>query len=905
MMYSGSLTPADVTAGKLDLAASSSLTADDLAQWCARVSLALPTEEDQALGIFTGPGRNFLLAAVFRTEAAPLFECILLPRKVLQQAAGDLDPFVALAVESFRQEPLPLPARLMPLDVPSLLPWSQAERAAHFQILLAEVGGVFEHALDLLGAALDEHRLLITGYRGGLRQRIDLIQGLMALLPALARAELTFSTCAGSAAGDARIVFADSPLETERWVVDLSAPVWPDFSTVTRRAYLQLLRRWWADDPEALLKALEAVEPAAAALLSDQNFVESLDVIAEQITLDEQVRYGEPVDIEQLKAVLAMNRPLDADLLQQYSVRLLEHTLETRDVEAALLVALRMDESPELDRALQAVLSEHLQTHPDVVYLFVRTRLNDAMELDERWIERLQVAALYSLQVAISAGDPETIMNWLRLIAREPSSYGLAAILREGLLAAQARAYADGDLARFLIMLAIKHAPDTLDNLLANNDLLAVLPNNLGLVLRDHAGDPLYTLQHRGPEMFLVAMARSARARAAGAFNEAVIDALWKIYASGQVFNLPEHYQPDEIIDTLVSTGPKWLPPALREHLATVMLADGRDELFLMFAVQLAKVDALLPLLANALQNSQRSVDDLIAILNQLVASGRLTLQAVADVYVDLLERREWRQAALPLVEQLARLIQQHPELNIDNAVIWQLIEVALVARAEMIARAAVQQLTRTMQTAYANSSNPETAESQLIDTLLRLYEAVSWNVNARSYLLKWWREFVLRQPLVRLARLDKALENKKALVDYRTVVQSSLAFRRMLGNRSMSEFAEAVNTVYSILADISESFDPSPRQPATFDEETIRSELNTRREELSEHQWHILAKNLKELAGLIGLMGDQRSRSSLVRQNVDRQLLAGEQQPESAVDAMKWMSGYMDGIQGRGDAAE
>ena len=51
--------------------------------------------------------------------------------------------------------------------------------------------------------------------------------------------------------------------------------------------------------------------------------------------------------------------------------------------------------------------------------------------------------------------------------------------------------------------------------------------------------------------------------------------------------------------------------------------------------------------------------------------------------------------------------------------------------------------------------------------------------------------------------------------------------------------------------------------------------------------------------------MGDHRSRASLVRQNVDRQLLAGAQQPESAVDAMKWMAGYLEGIQGRGDGSE
>jgi hypothetical protein len=113
------------------------------------------------------------------------------------------------------------------------------------------------------------------------------------------------------------------------------------------------------------------------------------------------------------------------------------------------------------------------------------------------------------------------------------------------------------------------------------------------------------------------------------------------------------------------------------------------------------------------------------------------------------------------------------------------------------------------------------------------------------------------------------------------------------------------VNIVYSVLADMAQSFDPSPKQAASFDEETVRSELDHRRDELTEQEWHILAKNFRELAALIGVMGDHRSRASLVRQNVDRQLLAGEQQPESAVDAMKWMAGYLEGIQARDDEGE
>jgi hypothetical protein len=37
---------------------------------------------------------------------------------------------------------------------------------------------------------------------------------------------------------------------------------------------------------------------------------------------------------------------------------------------------------------------------------------------------------------------------------------------------------------------------------------------------------------------------------------------------------------------------------------------------------------------------------------------------------------------------------------------------------------------------------------------------------------------------------------------------------------------------------------------------------------------------------------------------DLDRQLMAGEQQPHSAVDALKWMAGYLGGTQEKTDEA-
>jgi hypothetical protein len=128
--------------------------------------------------------------------------------------------------------------------------------------------------------------------------------------------------------------------------------------------------------------------------------------------------------------------------------------------------------------------------------------------------------------------------------------------------------------------------------------------------------------------------------------------------------------------------------------------------------------------------------------------------------------------------------------------------------------------------------------------------------------------------------------------------MQTVMAFRRLLGKRTLDQFAEAVGTAYDVLEAFAESFDPSPKRGSSFDETTIRAELEARAEELSPHARKILANNLKDLAGLVAEMGDNRSKASLRRrsEDVDRALMTGDQVPHSAVDALKWLSGYLSG---------
>lgn len=610
---------------------------------------------------------------------------------------------------------------------------------------------------------------------------------------------------------------------------------------------------------------------------------------AERQALDARVLAGEEIAPDALKTVLRGPMP-STDVKRAYAEMLLRHALETRDAEASALVARLMDDDPALDEALQPILEQRLSTAPDEVYAFVRSRLSEST--DERWLTRLKQAARSALDVVVTDGDLETVANWLKLVAREPAVYELSDLLHASLLAAVERAYTDGDLGRLLLGLAVRRDPLAFETMLADPALLQAMSNNLGRVLRDHQGEIMTTLQNQGPEMFLVALTRAAQAHSPILMTPAAVEQLWAYYVGSPTVNVAPQYSAERTINALLTDGVEWLDDAALQTLLTLTLRDRRDELFGRLAHQLAEQDGFTAMLSSAIQKSGRPENDVNTLIGQLTASGDLSPQATVDLYVRVLNHVEWRKSTLPLIQQFARILNQHPTLTVPADALWRALDAATEARDEGTARIVARRLT-----AELEATEDENAFGE---ALLHLYTVVQWNAAVRQYVVTWWRGYVRATPLARLQRLDKAFDGKKAFDDLRPILQTVIAFRKLLGKRNLQQFAFDVGVAYGILQAFTESFEPSPRRPVSFDTQTIRAELDARAEDLTPHEQQILANNFKELAQLIASMGDNRSKASLMRRgdDVDRQLMIGDQQPHSAVDALKWLAGYLSGAQ-------
>lgn len=597
------------------------------------------------------------------------------------------------------------------------------------------------------------------------------------------------------------------------------------------------------------------------------------------------------IPIETIQSALQNAAPLEADVRQQYAERLLDYALETRDQSASALVAQLMDTDPTLDQALETRLYTFVPDQPDAVYAFIRAHLVD--QCNDCWLERLKLAADAALKVAITDAAPSTSIDWLTLIGREPAKYELGDILHNGLLAAQSRAHDEPELARVLITLAAKRDSVVLEQLLNDKDFMAALPNNIGLVLRDFSGDPLALLQNRGLELFMVGMSRAAQACASELFTPAAIAGIWELYVGAQpIASLPPQYQADNIIQMWLERGVKCLNLEALETLAIQILTSRRDDLFLQLLHQENGAKVILPRLIFILERSHRTIEDAMNLIGRIVTAGDMLPGEAAATYIQMLNGLEWQKETLPLIQQLARTLLKHTDLTIPSDVLWRMLGIGSERKDELVAKTAVKRLLVSVAAIED--------DTELVESLRRLTSDMLWSAPTQDYIIDWWRGFIRQQPASRISRLDKALEGKRGLEEARSVLQTLGSVRKMMSGHNMPEFAQAVQTTYTVLEALSDAFESSSKRNINFDPQTARAELDAQADMLPPQERQVLANNLRELALMIASMGDNRTRANLMRRNddVDRDLMKGEERPHSAVDAMKWLAGYWGGTQ-------
>ena len=807
---------------------------------------------------------------------------VFVPIDDLAESADQLERWLAFLPEVSQDINMTLPS----LQPPEFTANEIDTRADHLAQVLAELpADSFEHVLTLLGGMMDSRPMLIANFPREFTRRLALVSGIQALLPGKLAGQMSFATQAPFSCQRApQLVFVDEPAD-EAWIYDWEDPQIID--EVLDHPYIRLLRTLWQGDLPALAEAIQQLTALGQASDATGDLAVGLQQLADRFWVDRHVRDEEEVETAVIIRVLDGSSPPSPDLRQRYIKKLLQNALNDRDAAAGRRVAEELERDAELEQALADVMDQMLEDQPDAVYVFIRNRLIH-LGMSERWIPRLQRAARNSLDVAVIDGDVGTVAGWLELIAHEPAAYQLEDVLRDGVLAATRRAWNDAELGIHLILIAARRVPDIVDQLYADEKLIAALETNVQKALQSASVESLAPLIEDKPEYFLLALYHGIKVSDALLVTVTTARRLWTLYESDEKVNLPAAYRASTIIRLLATQSSHQMTDEAMDLLFR-QIVNGDDRQLITDAAQhLADRDLLFPRLGNALERDNAPVDKVLSIMNAVSNFKNAAPAAVIDTYFSLLDFYKWEAQTQRLMESLTRMMSKHYELQISYRHLWKLFETCHALQIEGATRVSVMHLLLQ----YAEEEELTT----VVDGVARICREVHLSKSLREAVNTWWRDYTYSCNLAQMQRLERELDPQRHLETQKQILKTALAMRRWMQNRNPAQFTDMINIALMFIENITEAFDDG--QLSEIDGRTIRREVDAIGVDLSSEQRHILANNLRNLATRITHMAEKRSKPSLIRsdESIEQQLTHGEANPHGSIDMLKWVAGYLDG---------
>lgn len=819
------------------------------------------------------------LAQSFQFDEKIYYQIVLIPEELWSRLGSDLEMILDVMVKPENK----LPQLLSKISLREDQTWTSSRR-------LAVIGALFEifpsdglkNALAILDPVILGQGVLLKEFPAEAEKRLLLVRALMKLLPNIASHLITFSSNSAEilSVETCAIVFGNQEISNRAVFEFINPPQEPVFQS----SYCQYLWNHWDGDLSSLNKSLRAIDILAPQQRHLRDVYKSLNSLIQRLDLDSRVKAGDAIlETAELKQVLTSDIRPQGELYDQYLQHLLNLALSERDPESINLVAKAMQESPHLRNQLLPVFEEQLHSQPDDVYTFIRTWFQNG--IDPFWTPMLESSARAALKIAIDDADPDIIISWLRLIAREPAEWGLSEILKEALLLAKKRASEDGELAMQLLRMAVRYHADIADTLLEDKSLTSALPTSVYQALIEHDPTSIETLPDLSRELFALALRQSLKNQKS--INNTILLEAWKMYQNKTGVIFQDAFRPRYLIRDLLSLSDEFIPAFSLEALLMAMLVDDNRDAFLEAIPRVKDRANLTTLISSAFIKSDASVNLIIELIGRLENDNLIEGQQSVDIVIDVLVAWGWDDSLAPLAEHLVRVLKQDPDIEIAIQHLWQLIYLSNHVKSESIGRVVLPHLLK-------HFSEIGGAKS-LLEQWQRIRDQVEWNPNLIDVIDQWWNQEVRKQSLTELQQLEALLIDNKALTRERRAIRTSIAVRKILGQRSMERFAEQLDTVHAVLQALSDSLDDDNK----LDPSTLYAELQEHSASISPEQRHILATNLKDLSQLIVNISANRTRSSLMRSDdqVDRQFFAGEEAPRSAIDLMKWLSGYFDGL--------
>lgn len=354
----------------------------------------------------------FVMIQAQRGSAGQLMRhYVVLQSDVLRALGGNLDVLKQL-VETAMPVYDRLGDRLPALGLPQAGPPAAEEQIEHILELMTVTRNQPDIIEVLLAAVVQGVQIVVQGAPAELETRLNLVKGLLALLPPPARFGVTFTTHSTPASQlDAQIRFyTDDPPPADTLLFS-----WPDASVSGRTVeddYSHFIISQLRLDADLVIRETQALTPIAAwRIRQGEALAEALAYASHRLALDHALRNNLPVEIDDVSDVLARDRTLDDDLRHIYANHLLAISLAMDDMRYADPLAALLRHDAVLETTARQKLEDALQDgKADLVYATLTRWLSSPMgPQGKSWVQLAHNAILAKMDALCSAGELEQV----------------------------------------------------------------------------------------------------------------------------------------------------------------------------------------------------------------------------------------------------------------------------------------------------------------------------------------------------------------------------------------------------------------------------------------------------------------------------------------------------------------
>lgn len=885
------------------------VTPEQAAEWVRLVSLLPPLRSEVtpempgALGLFRDAGEGFALVKAQRNDAGlPQLLFILTPRQALEALGGNVLAFRSLAL-------MEMPAfsavrtDLQPYALHCPPPTGEDELVAAINSLLVFCGDSFAAVEGLLASLIEKWPVAIVNSPASAEQRLHFLWGLLSLLPAPARPEISFALHASDpTATRADIKFLSQRATPPQHVVFdwkngsfLSPPVAHPYSRyIVSQARL---------DPSLAVEQVEHLAGAVAwhARRTD-SLAQTLVWTARRAALDQVVQEGQPADRGLVAEILRDDPTLTDELRWAYSRHLLAFALALQEPDSADVVPATCATRPALAELVSRYLADAIDTgQADLVFRLVeRWMLRIPETARGQWRVVLHQAARVRIRSWLDAGALDEAIAFLEQLPSAPAALGMTAIIPQIVQDTLPAASQHARLARAVFVLAVYGLPaGDFHRLLLDAAFVRQLPPTTqtaaaylqpGVTLPprprvlDEGARPFgdgfrmpvlarlvecavylqrIELIDTRSLLALMVMAQSPQAERFSPLIHQVVRELSEITRLRAL----EPPGPRVLVQLLLQTGAYYDAVELLEFYQEQFFGPPRLVEFTTLAGELFLHLALAP-------------DALTQALTHLEGS-RLAPELRCMIYLSALLSRQWADDQDYAARRLTTMIfnDHHLIETVGAQNVLQLL--AYYAHHKQTLDAL------RVGAALVDHVLPAGLDGAKI--IARMWPTVTWDTEATEAARELLRRYVRGLPPRDLLAVVSFLEHElgRPVGD---MLRATWLLRLAMGDRDLPAFAEQIHIAAHLLVDIASVYHADKELPPLH---RLRRELDTLTGSLSNQERARIADNFLAIARLVYVLGTA-SLSTSRRHPPDALLVSGEAVPRTGLDLLLFLGGYL-----------